>query len=587
MINQLESDTGKSSLLPRTVSQEDAEANDDVTSIRQPRLDALIHLANLFLETIISQLEQVPYGIRWICKQIKLLTKAKYPEASEWSVCSLIGGFFFLRFINPAIVTPQSYMIVEKQPSQNPRRTLTLIAKMLQNLANKPAHNKETYMTALALFSEANKDRVAEFLNKLCDVDDFYESLEMDQFMCLSVKSLAINVSLNEMYHTHGFLLRHIDEICPQHSSNTGKLSSEVSTPAHSYSVSCNQLRVLLTDLSTAPTQLPRKNNKTILLPLYSRWENVPILFPHMVQALSSRETMRGRLASDTKYATGEPNESERLYLDTKSLFLQLIRKQAVANSLTPVSTFVPNVNETLTKAEKQFKNASMSVNALRIRQNLRILQDRYRHDLVSVSDSYKQFAEDVFTDLEYLASLRVRLKLEITPLETVYATICDHNNYLRSQLESYKAYLQNVRIQAAGGSRAIKKSVATSSMTTKGEISGAVIVKKDKSSKNNSKQAAVKLSHSQLEKDEVIVESGVPENRRANIFFNIQSPTPGSFVIGLHYKGRDKPIVEVDLKLDDLLQKQYDGIQTLDLEYVQLNVNKTLHMLNKHFVKR
>jgi hypothetical protein len=44
--------------------------------------------------------------------------------------------------------------------------------------------------------------------------------------------------------------------------------------------------------------------------------------------------------------------------------------------------------------------------------------------------------------------------------------------------------------------------------------------------------------------------------HRRANIFFNLTSPSPGTFVIGLHYKGRDKAILEMDLGLDDLLEK-------------------------------
>lgn len=44
--------------------------------------------------------------------------------------------------------------------------------------------------------------------------------------------------------------------------------------------------------------------------------------------------------------------------------------------------------------------------------------------------------------------------------------------------------------------------------------------------------------------------------HRRANIFFNITSPTPGTFIIALHFKGREKPILEMDLKIDDLLEK-------------------------------
>ena len=51
----------------------------------------------------------------------------KYPEATDFAICSLIGGFFFLRFINPAIVTPQAYMLVDGVPAKHPRRTLTLV----------------------------------------------------------------------------------------------------------------------------------------------------------------------------------------------------------------------------------------------------------------------------------------------------------------------------------------------------------------------------------------------------------------------------------------------------------------------------
>ena len=50
---------------------------------------------------------------------------------------------------------------------------------------------------------------------------------------------------------------------------------------------------------------------------------------------------------------------------------------------------------------------------------------------------------------------------------------------------------------------------------------------------------------------------------------------------------GREKPILEMDLKLDDLLEKQQMGIQLLDLEYVRLNVNRVIFILNKQFLKR
>lgn len=50
---------------------------------------------------------------------------------------------------------------------------------MLQNLANKPSYSKEAYMMTLNPFVENNKARINQFLNNLCEVGDFYESLEV------------------------------------------------------------------------------------------------------------------------------------------------------------------------------------------------------------------------------------------------------------------------------------------------------------------------------------------------------------------------------------------------------------------------
>ncbi|WP_305017062.1 hypothetical protein [Mycobacterium tuberculosis] len=48
----------------------------------------------------------------------------------------LLGSFLFLRFYNPAIVVPESYGITKSTITHRMRQNLTLIAKVLQNLAN-------------------------------------------------------------------------------------------------------------------------------------------------------------------------------------------------------------------------------------------------------------------------------------------------------------------------------------------------------------------------------------------------------------------------------------------------------------------
>ncbi|PAV16044.1 Ras GTPase-activating [Pyrrhoderma noxium] len=508
MINQIEEETGS---LPENLPV--------ASPLKlQPQIQ-------IFLLTIIDSLETVPYGIRWICKQIRSLTRRKYPEATDYAICSLIGGFFFLRFINPAIVTPQAYMLVEGVPAKHPRRTLTLIAKMLQNLANKPSYAKEAYMSQLNPFVENNKARINQFLNNLCEVGDFYDTLEMDQYMALSKKDLMIHITLNELYNTHSLLLQHIDTLSPNDKQH---------------------LRILTDELGPAPPQVPRKENRTIELLLFSRWETpIQDIQSALLDSVSS---------------------SDMLYMEAKSIFVQLIR------SMPQVADKRPYSLASIAERAATSKDATLVRRGIKVKEMLRELEEQH---ILEKSDGYRLMEEEVAAELVHLGNMREKVMLEMRSLEAVFKTICDHNNYMRAQLEQYKAYLQNVRLTAT---------------KDKGASTGVGVVTVGGKEKKPTKVAALgpyRFTHAQLEKEGIIVVSNVPDNRRPNIYFNITSPTPGTFIIALHYKGRDKAILEMDLKIDDLLEKQKDNQHLLDLEYVQLNVPKVLGLLKKVFAKR
>ncbi|GAA6056623.1 hypothetical protein JCM3770_006361 [Rhodotorula araucariae] len=532
MLNSIQDETGElPEDLPRNVTPEVAAANPDVQNIIAPRLTMLMEIANSFLLTIMNGIESVPYGIRWICKQIRSLTKRKYPEATDYAICSLIGGFFFLRFINPAIVTPQAYMLIDSLPAsaKHPRRTLTLIAKMLQNLANKPSYAKEAYMMSLQPFVDNNKTRMNQFLNALCEVPDFYDTLEMDQYMALSKKDLQINITLNELYNTQSLLIQHLDVLAPNDKQH---------------------LRILLEELGPAPAQVPRKENRAVELALYSRWE-MPI--QDITTALMAENNV---------------TQNDILYLETKSIFVQLIRSLPRLADRRPIQ--LPLVAETAATA----KDATLVRKGIKVKEMLRELEELR---LVDRRDGYKLLTDEVAAELAHLGNLREKVVVETRSLDGVYKTICDHNAYLRSQLEQYKAYLQNVRQTSAG-----KKGAGS------GGVGVVTVAGKDaKQGKQPATLGPVKFTHQQFEKDGIIIETNVPENRRPSIFFLVSSPSPGAFLIALHYKGREKAILEMDLKIDDLLEKKNQGVEQLDMEYVSLNVSKVLALLNKTFQRR
>ncbi|KAI1757597.1 GTPase [Xylaria castorea] len=512
MCDQIQEDTGSlPPSLPRGITGEQAAENPQVQAIIEPRLTMLTEIANGFLATIFDGLHEAPYGIRWICKQIRSLTKRKYPEANDQVICTLIGGFFFLRFINPAIVTPKSYMLIDGIPAERPRRTLTLIAKMLQNLANKPSYAKEPYMAKLSPFIQQNKDRVNKFMLDLCEVQDFYESLEVDQYVALTNKNIELSITLNEIYAMHGLIEKHSAELCKDQNSHLAQIMS---------------------DLGHAPAQVPRKENRAVNLPLFSRWEQT---FENMTQAL-------------------DITQDELYWLEAKNIFVQIIRSIPQHNA----------VAQKPLRLEKIADAAATSRNdAVMVRKGIRameLLSQLQEMGTINKSDQFRSLRDEVEQELSHLGSLKEGVNQETQKLDEVYKTIRDHNAYLVGQLDTYKSYLHNVRSQSEGTRRKQQKF----------QVLG-----------------PYKFTHQQLEKEGVIQKSNVPDNRRANIYFNFTSPLPGTFVISLHYKGRTRGLLELDLKLDDLLEMQKDNQEDLDLEYVTFNVTKVLALLNKRFARK
>ena len=133
-------------------------------------------------------------------------------------ICSLIGGFFLLRFVNPAIVTPQAFLLVESKLSAETKRNLTLVAKLLQNVANNVKFGgvKEQFMAPLNAFLNAVQSRVNDFFDELTRVQSLDERLALDQYLSLAKRDKElIHIALNEVYNCHRLLAQHVDVIAP------------------------------------------------------------------------------------------------------------------------------------------------------------------------------------------------------------------------------------------------------------------------------------------------------------------------------------------------------------------------------------
>jgi hypothetical protein len=88
----------------------------------------------------------------------------------------------FLRFISPAIVSPESIDIeLSRENEATMRRGLLVVAKVIQNLANNMFFGKQVHMAPLNEFLKHNIVVVTRFLSDL-NVCTTFSSLPLDMY---------------------------------------------------------------------------------------------------------------------------------------------------------------------------------------------------------------------------------------------------------------------------------------------------------------------------------------------------------------------------------------------------------------------
>jgi len=127
----------------------------------------LMKLAHSLVDAIFSTPNSLPTALRDLFAYLQVEVMKRFPEMKD----RVVGGFFFLRFVCPALLSPEQWGIVDDPPTPGLRRTLILISKVIQNLANELEFgDKEAYMMPMNVFIQQNIPRMKEFLTNLSAV---------------------------------------------------------------------------------------------------------------------------------------------------------------------------------------------------------------------------------------------------------------------------------------------------------------------------------------------------------------------------------------------------------------------------------
>ncbi|KAF3167837.1 hypothetical protein TWF106_009998 [Orbilia oligospora] len=87
-------------------------------------------------QSIFSSGGKCPLEVKKVLYHIRLCVEEKFGGIISGPTYSSVSGFLFLRFFCPAIMNPKMFGLLKDHPGTRAQRTLTLVAKSLQGLAN-------------------------------------------------------------------------------------------------------------------------------------------------------------------------------------------------------------------------------------------------------------------------------------------------------------------------------------------------------------------------------------------------------------------------------------------------------------------
>ncbi|NWT80341.1 IQGA1 protein, partial [Lanius ludovicianus] len=556
-VNQMESQTGEASKLPYDVTPEQALSHEEVRT----RLDASIRnmrtVTDKFLSAIISSVDKIPYGMRFIAKVLKDSLHEKFPDAGEDELLKIVGNLLYYRYMNPAIVAPDAFDIIDLsaggQLTTDQRRNLGSIAKMLQHAAsNKMFMGDNAHLSIINEYLLQSYQKFRRFFQAACEVPELQDKFNIDEYSDLvTLTKPVIYISIGEIINTHTLLLDHQDAIAPEHND-----------PIHE----------LLDDLGEVPT---------IESLIGEGSGNINDPNREMLAKTEVSLTLTNKF--DVPGDENAEMDARTILLNTKRLIVDVIRFQ-------PGETLTEILETSATSEQEAEHHRAMQKRAIRDAKtpdkmkksvsvkedgnlNLQEKKEKIKAGLKKLTElgtvdgknKYQELINDIAKDIRNQRRYRQRRKAELVKLQQTYSALNSKATFYGEQVDYYKSYIKT----------------CLDNLASKGKVS-----KKPREMKGkNSKKISLKYTAARLHEKGVLLEiEDLQSNQFKNVIFEI-SPTEevGDFEVKAKFMG-----VQMEtfmLHYQDLLQLQYEGVAVMKLfDRAKVNVNLLIFLLNKKF---
>ncbi|KAF9437665.1 hypothetical protein BGZ76_011706 [Entomortierella beljakovae] len=236
-INNEELRTGRASERPLHIDHTEALNDPETRTTFIRHLQELRLRTEMFLDAILESLPRMPYGIRYISKEVGNALRSKFPNEPEENITKAVGNLIYYRYLNPAIVAPEGFDVIEGVVSPVQRKNLAEISKMLNQISvGKLFSDDNVYLKPLNEYVGYAGARFAKYFKSVVEVQEPEQQFEVNAYVDqMNTIRPAVFISPYEIFNMHAMLIDRIDVLAPEMDDPIRVILSELGNPPSGY----------------------------------------------------------------------------------------------------------------------------------------------------------------------------------------------------------------------------------------------------------------------------------------------------------------------------------------------------------------
>jgi Ras GTPase-activating-like protein IQGAP2/3 len=416
-INNEELRTGQASRRPLDIPREVAIKDPETRDMFIDHLRDLREISDQFLSALEGLLHKMPYGIRFICQETFDALCGQFPREPQHRLLQLVGNWLWKFYLQPALTSPESMGVIEKQLNPLQKRNLGEVAKVLGQVASGRLFGGENiYLQPLNAYVGDAIERIRLIFSNIISVPDAEDTFDIDEFNDLYAKiKPTLYIKMTDIFSIHNLVSADLPHICPNRDDMLREMVQELGSAKNNETemlgVTSGEIQLTLNpklhDIEDPEAEVKALFMETKRCILYIiRVQSGPNLMEILVRPITREDDHKWHSLLREEFSEG--SKTRGAYSD--------------ANTLVDIKSM----------SYKELKRTALE-NIMRLEQFGRISRQNFYQDILNA----------IALDIRTKSRRRVQRQRELEGVRMTLGNLTEKAEWLESQRKSYDNYIE------------------------------------------------------------------------------------------------------------------------------------------------